>query len=54
MFASMGVGLTIASVAWMPQAASMGAMCYMMAVALLLSIIPRLLYSRLPVHLGLA
>jgi hypothetical protein len=35
---SMGIGLTIASLARTQRAASMGAMCYMMAVALLLFI----------------
>jgi hypothetical protein len=52
---SMGVGLTIASLARTQRAASMGAMCYMMAVALLLFIcqqnnIPGLPYLALEYH----
>jgi hypothetical protein len=52
---SMGIGLTIASLARTQRAASMGAMCYMMAVALLLFIcrqndIPGLPYLALEYH----
>jgi hypothetical protein len=52
---SMGIGLTIASLARTQRAASMGAMCYMMAVALLLFIcqqnsIPFLPYLALEYH----
>ncbi len=52
---SMGIGLTIASIARTQRAASMGAMCYMMAVALLLFIcqqnqIPGLSYLALEYH----
>jgi hypothetical protein len=52
---SMGIGLTIASVARSQRAASMGAMCYMMAVALLIFIcqqngIPGLPYLALEYH----
>jgi hypothetical protein len=52
---SMGIGLTIASLARTQRAASMGAMCYMMAVALLLFIcqqnnIPGLSYLALEYH----
>jgi hypothetical protein len=52
---SMGIGLTIASVARTQRAASMGAMCYMMAVALFLFIcqqngIPGLPYLALEYH----
>jgi hypothetical protein len=52
---SMGVGLTIASLARTQRAASMGAMCYMMAVALILFIcrqnnIPGLPYLALEYH----
>jgi hypothetical protein len=52
---SMGVGLTIASLARTQRAASMGAMCYMMAVALILFIcqqnhIPGLSYLALEYH----
>jgi hypothetical protein len=54
-FGSMGVGLTIASLARTQRAASMGAMCYMMAVALILFIcqqngIPGLPYLALEYH----
>ena len=52
---SMGIGLTIASLARTQRAASMGAMCYMMAVALILFIcqqnaIPGLPYLALEYH----
>jgi hypothetical protein len=52
---SMGIGLTIASLARTQRAASMGAMCYMLAVALLLFIcrqndIPGLPYLALEYH----
>jgi hypothetical protein len=52
---SMGIGLTIASLARTQRAASMGAMCYMMAVALLLFIcqqngVPGLPYLALEYH----
>jgi hypothetical protein len=52
---SMGIGLTIASLARTQRAASMGAMCYMMAVALLIFIcqqngIPGLPYLALEYH----
>jgi hypothetical protein len=52
---SMGIGLTIASVARTQRAASMGAMCYMLAVAVLLLIcqqnnIPALPYLALEYH----
>ncbi len=54
-FGSMGIGLTIASLAKTQRAASMGAMCYMMAVALILFIcqqngIPGLPYLALEYH----
>jgi hypothetical protein len=54
-FGSMGIGLTIASLARTQRAASMGAMCYMMAVALILFIcqqnsIPGLPYLALEYH----
>jgi hypothetical protein len=54
-FGSMGVGLTIASLARTQRAASMGAMCYMLAVALILFIcqqngIPGLSYLALEYH----
>ncbi len=54
-FGSMGIGLTIASIARTQRAASMGAMCYMMAAALLLFIcqqngIPGLPYLALEYH----
>jgi hypothetical protein len=54
-FGSMGIGLTIASVARTQRSASMGAMCYMLAVALLLFIcqqngIPGLPYLALEYH----
>jgi hypothetical protein len=52
---SMGIGLTIASLARTQRGASMGALCYMMAVALLLFIcqqnrIPALPYLALEYH----
>src|SRR5262249_25286776 len=52
---SMGVGLTIASLARTQRAASMGAMCYMLVVALLLFIcqqsnVPALPYLALEYH----
>jgi hypothetical protein len=52
---SMGIGLTIASLARTQRAASMGAMCYRLAVALLLFIcqqnnIPGLPYLALEYH----
>jgi ABC-type Na+ efflux pump permease subunit len=52
---TMGVGLTIASIARTQRAASMGAMCYMFAVALLLFIcqqsgVPALPYLALEYH----
>jgi hypothetical protein len=52
---SMGIGLTIASLARTQSAACMGAMCYMMAVALLVFIcqqngIPGLPYLALEYH----
>ncbi len=52
---SMGIGLTIASLARTQRSASMGAMCYMMAVALILFIcqqnnIPGLPYLALEYH----
>lgn len=54
-FGSMGIGLTIASLARTQRAASMGAMCYTLAVALLLFIcqqnnIPGLSYLALEYH----
>jgi hypothetical protein len=54
-FGSMGIGLTIASLARTQRAASMGAMCYTLAVALLLFIcqqndIPGLPYLALEYH----
>jgi hypothetical protein len=54
-FGSMGIGLAIASLARTQRAASMGAMCYMMAVALILFIcqqnhIPGLPYLALEYH----
>jgi hypothetical protein len=49
---AMGIGLTIASVARTQRAASMGAMCYMLAVALLLSICQQNNIPGLP-HLAL-
>jgi hypothetical protein len=54
-FGAMGIGLTIASLARTQRAASMGAMCYMLAVALLLFIcqhngIPGLPYLALEYH----
>ncbi len=54
-FGSLGIGLTIASLARTQRAASMGALCYMLAVALLLWIcqqnqIPGLPYLALEYH----
>jgi hypothetical protein len=54
-FGSMGVGLTIASIARTQRAASMGALCYMLVVALLLFIcqqngVPALPYLALEYH----
>jgi hypothetical protein len=54
-FGSMGIGLTIASLARTQRAASMGAMCYVLAVALILFIcqqngIPGLPYLALEYH----
>ncbi|HEY7314118.1 MAG TPA: ABC transporter permease [Gemmataceae bacterium] len=51
-FGSMGIGLTIASLARTQRAASMGAMCYMLAVALLLFICQQNRIPGLP-HLAL-
>ncbi len=47
-FGSMGIGLTIASLAKTQRAASMGAMCYMLVVALLISICQQNGISGLP------